>query len=173
MENPEGIQISERDGVYFYRLPGEKTFHSTGVSSAGKRNRQQAYFYAESMLDGREKKVGRTTFGEYTGHFFVWGECSWINRRLAKGDRFTQAHAAARRAHLVKYILPRFKDTLLTDISAAEIDQWLLALHLADSTRNAVLYSLNIILKHAQREKLIETNPIVDAPPMKPLKPHP
>jgi hypothetical protein len=85
---------------------------------------------------------------------------------LAKKRPLSKAVAANRRAHLNNYLFPRFGDDELCNITAVEIEDWLVSLPLANQTRNHILYSLSIVLQEAKREGIISSNPVEDVEPM-------
>ena len=153
------FQLWQRGNYFYYRLPGEKSFHSTGLKS----KRQAIDLIYERIRQG---KTTETKLGKYAKIFFTWDKCEWIRRQHAKGRDFSKATADMRRGHLQNHILPKFGDTCLTDLNPVKIENWLVSLPLANQTKNHILYTLNIILKEAKREKLILVNPIDDVEPM-------
>ena len=147
-----------RGGRWYYRLPNEKTFHSTG-----QKDRDRA-------IDEIHRQTGLGRPGmlleDYAKNFFVWNKCSWIKRQHAKDRSFSKPVARSRRSHLEKYIFPVFGNTDLTNLNAVEIENWIVSLDLSNQTKNHIIYTLNIILKEAKREKLITANPLDDVEPM-------
>lgn len=74
-----------RPDVLHYRLPGEKTFHSTQIKSDKKVNKRRAEQWV------LKNKIGRTyvddmPFAEYADPYFVWNRCPRIRRRLAENN---------------------------------------------------------------------------------------
>ncbi len=64
------------------------------------------------------------------------------------------------------YIIPQFGKRRLNDLNPVEIENWLVGLSLANGTKNNILYTLNIVLREAKREKLIAHNPIDEVEPL-------
>ena len=67
-----------------------------------------------------------------------------------------------RRGHLTNHIIPAFATIKLTDINPVQVENWLLELKFANSTKNHIRDTFNIVLNEARRERLIKTNPIDD-----------
>ena len=141
------FQLWKRGKFWYYRIAGETSFHSTGLTG-----KMQAI---DSIYRKLEKAETDVTFESYAENFYVWGKCDWIQRQNVKGKPFSESMAKMRRAHLNNYLFPTFGDKKLHVLNAVEIENWLVSLKLSNSTRNHILYSLNIILKEAKREKLI------------------
>ncbi len=153
------FQLWKRGNYFYYRLPGEKSFHSTGLSS-----KRQAIDLIYQRL--REGKGTETKLRVYAEFFFIWGECKWIERQHAKKRSFSKPMANMRRGHLKNYLFPEFGDIPLSDINPVSVENWLINLSLSNQTKNHILYTLNIILKEAKREKLLISNPLDDVEPM-------
>ena len=54
------------------------------------------------------------------------------------------------------YIIPQFGKGRLSDLNPVQIENWLVGLSLGNGTKNDILYTLNIVLTEAKREKLLE-----------------
>ena len=142
--------------VWYYRTADDpkRIPHSTGKST-----KWEAKQFVEKILSIN----GTTpipTISEYSKDFFDWDLCEWIQRVHAKGHSFSKATANMRRGHLKNYIIPKFGNVGLNEINPVQIENWLLNLPLSNQTKNHILYSLNIILKEARRERIIDTNPV-------------
>jgi hypothetical protein len=148
--------------IWYYRLRGERTKHSTGTSV-----KYEAVDYVETKVLGQRKAKDQTP-GSYAQDFYVWDRCEWIMRQRAKGKPFSISMAKIRRGHLENYLLPRFGNLFLSDLNAVEIENWIISLPRANGTKNAILHSLNIILREAKRERLILANPVDDGNPFLP-----
>ena len=157
--NIEGVHFWKRGKTYYYRLPGEKTFHSTKQT-----NKALARAYVADILNnGKESKA---TLAEYAKDFYKWDVCQWIKRQKAKGRSFTETQAKARRKQLEKYLLPQFGSKRLEQLNPVEFENWLIGLDLANGTKNSILYTMRIILREAKREKVIRHDPLVDVEPL-------
>ncbi len=155
--------------IYHYRLnkesgivdEDETFYHTTGRSSKPK-----AREYVEDLIAKRKAQDasrGPVPLRRYSSGYFLWDNCPYIRRQHAKGKPFSEAHAKTRRGHLVNYILPKFGDISLQEINSVAVENWLIGLPLSNGTKNAILYTLGIILREAKREKVIEYNPVSDA----------
>ncbi len=151
--------LSKRNKVWYYRLAGQITFHSTGQTVESK-----AHAYALAVIQQKEsrRQLGNATLEEYARDFFVWDRCQWIQRQHSKGHSFSRSVAADRRAHLINHLFPRFGKTRLADINAVGVETWLSSLDLSNQTRMHILNSLRIILREAKREGILTANPLAE-----------
>jgi len=143
---------------YYYDDDGTRKPKSTRKSL-----KHEAVAAVEKFLHQQEVKDQRLS--EYTKTFFVWDECLYIKRQLAKGKRFSKTNATLRRDHLVNYILPKFGHRLLSTLNRVEIENWLVALKsiktgkpLSNQTKNHILFAFRTILREAEREGIIPYN---------------
>ena len=83
MKNP--FQLWKRGKIWYYRLPGEKSFHSTGENS-----KMRAVDLIYRKLQEGEKC--EQTFREYAEPFFVWETCPRVKRRLNEGKSIGKTH---------------------------------------------------------------------------------
>jgi hypothetical protein len=74
----------------------------------------------------------------------------WVWRQHAKGRSFGKAQGQNRQGHLDHHILQRFGKTELRDITKPDIGDWLITLPLANATRNAIMYTMRIVLREAR-----------------------
>lgn len=160
------FSLKKRGKVWYIRFSGEANYHTTGFSD---RDRAEGYalraFHGRGVHDVVEHTDG-LLLREYASDFFIWDSCVWVARQLAKKRPLSKAVASNRRAQLINYLFPRFGDTELCNITAVEIEDWLVSLPLANQTRNHILYTLSIVLRDAKRTGLIESNPAEDVEPM-------
>ena len=139
--------------VWYYKLPGEKTRHSTGLTV-----KTQAEQYVVGILKGDIQQSRSQRLGEFTKHLFIRGECNWIERSEQKGWIITREMAQMRRGHLANHILPEFKDQEVSSITSAEIDDWLLDLDVANATKNHIMDTFRVVLDEAKRAGLVKDN---------------
>jgi integrase len=151
--------LHKRGKVWYYRLAGQRTFHSTGQAVESK-----AHAYALAVIQQKESRqqLSQATLKEYARDFFDWERCPWIQRQHSKGHSFSRTVAADRRAHLKNHIFPRFGSTLLAELNAVEVETWLSSLDLSNQTRMHILNSLRIVLREAKREGLLAANPLAE-----------
>ena len=147
------------NGYYYWKRPYEKTFHSTKC-----KNIRDARAYINKVMS--EGIQSNKALQDYAKDFYVWGTCSWIERQQAKGKAMSEKWAQSRRAHLEHYIFPKWGLRKLHQFNPVEYEKWLIGLPLANGTKNAITYSLNIVLKEAKREGLIRFNPIAETEPL-------
>jgi len=149
--------------IFYYRTPDNPVQKSTGKSV-----KWQAREYVEERLAEKKQGITQVSLEEYAKDFFAWETSPWIRRQHAKGKSFSWVMARLRRGHLNNYIIPQFGKRLLSDLNPVEIENWLVGLSLANGTKNDILYTLNIVLREAKREKLISHNPIDEMEPLAP-----
>lgn len=133
--------------------------------SSGETARTRAENWAIAKL--AEQKVEPSpalTLEIFADGFFRWGS-PWIKRQDKKGRAFGKAQAKNRQNHLDRYILPRFGQTTLAEISKPSVEDWLSGLPLANSTLNQIMYTLRIVLREARERKLIDENPLQEPEP--------
>jgi len=148
------FRLKKRGKVYYFRLPWETCFHSTGCT----RQREAEHYALERLKEGPEtsKKI---LFKDFTETFFVWGECRWIEANHDKGRPFSKQTASWRRGHVTNYLIPKLGERLLSEISPNIIDELLLNLKLENSTKNKVLDTASIIFDMACKESIITKSP--------------
>lgn len=157
--NDESVYLWKRGKVYYYRLPGERTFHSTKQS-----NKALARAYvARIQKEGKESKI---LLRDYAKDFYKWGKCEWIKRQKAKGRSLSETQAKSRRRQLENYLLPRFGQMRMEDINPVDFENWLIDLDRANGTKNSILHTMRIIMKEAKREKVIRFDPLADVEPL-------
>ena len=84
--------------VWYYRLAGEKTGHTTGESVKWK-----AIEYIESVIFPEIERPGRITLGEYLEPYFVWDKCPHVRRLRTEGKSISQQYAHAQRRRIEMY----------------------------------------------------------------------
>lgn len=143
---------------YYYDDDGNRKAKSTGMGT-----KHEAEVIAEKFLDESASKTA--TLEEYTKTFFVWDECLWIKKQLAKGKQFSKGMALTRRSHLDSYIIPQFGKRTLNSLNRVEIENWLITLsgkktekQLSNQSKNHILYTFRIVLREAEREGIIPVN---------------
>ena len=156
--------LFKRAKAWYYKLPDEKTYHSTGKTAKA---------VAESYVT-RLIKEGKTGGGRriklknfVPGFFEQTGD--WVEKRKQKDKSFSPVMSQLRTGHLNNYILPEFGDRYLDEVEAFEIDDWLLTSKkyttgepLANGTKNSLMNTFGLVLKEAKRKGLIIFNPVDD-----------
>lgn len=113
MKNP--FQVWKRGNYFYYRLPGEKSFHSTGIGTKMK------------AIDHIYRKIGegnrnKTSFREYAEPYFVWDICPRVQRRLDEGKSIGYTHVKKSRRWLEMYVFDDpFASLQMSAIKRADI----------------------------------------------------
>ena len=91
----------KRGQLWYYRLAGGKTFHTTGQTARGK-----AEAYVVELLRSVEghSRQRHLSFRLYTEPFFVWDRCPHIRRLQEEGKGITRRHARIQRQRLENHI---------------------------------------------------------------------
>lgn len=156
--------LKKRGRVWYYRLAGEITFHTTGETT-----RTAAELHVNGLVKGQiHRPPEKIRFREFTKGFFDQ-DSPWVRRRIQAGFSFSPAVTKTRNGHLEHYILPMFGDQYPHEITAVQIEDWIFDLvdyktgaPLAGGTKNDIYNTLNIVLKEMKRQKLIVSNPMED-----------
>jgi len=147
-------RMKKRGDVYYYMLPWEKCFHTTGLT-----RRREAEHYALAELEVGQVDTKTTYFRDFAERFFDWDECRWMKSCHQKGRNFSKATASWRRGHVVNYLIPYLGEASITTITPNDIDNMLYNIDVAPPTKNKILDSVSIILDMAVRDGLISRNP--------------
>ena len=119
---------------------------------------------APALKSGREGTNRALTLSRFAEGW--WEEShSYVQGRLARGHQLTATCLVVMRGHLHNHILPFLGDKRISQITARQIEEWLLSLRhrgdLSPSTINHALRCLKIILKEAVRQNVISRDPSV------------
>ena len=160
------FSLKKRGRIWYVRFAGEENYHTTGFT-----DRDRAEDYAFRGLHNRavEQVIVQAcshTLSVYAHDFFIWNKCKWVARQRAKNRSLTKAVTDNRRGQLRNHLFPKFGNRKLSEITAIEIEDWLVSLPLAGQTKDHILYSLSIILREAKRDGIIDRNPAEDIEPM-------
>ena len=149
---------NKKNSKWYYRLADDpkRIPHSTG-----KTTKWEAEQFVEELLSLKITQEP-ISLEEYSKEFFIWGKCKWTQRRKAQGHAATEVMSQMRRGQLTNHIIPAFGTLNLTEINPVQVENWLLELELANSTKNHIRDTFSIVLDEARRERLIHTNPISD-----------
>jgi integrase len=155
------FQLWKRSGkhgaTYYYRLPGETAFHSTGHQS---KMRAVDYVY-EKLAKG---KMSTLTFRQYADPFFVWDRCPRVARLRDEGKSIGRAHDVAHSRHWLEAHV--FTDARFSIIPMGEINRGdildlraRLRKNLGSNTLNKVIATVKTVLSEAAFRGDIPTNP--------------
>lgn len=154
--------------IYYYHCYDENG-KRLGFST-GKTNKSAARIYCEALY--KENKLipdihNKMLFKNFSENWFIYEKCSYINNRIKRGECYTLAWSQINRSRLERYILPYFKDKLLTKITRADVEDWFLGLkNLSVTSKNQLLRLLRVILKEAVISGLLPHNPADDVSPL-------
>ena len=150
--------------VWYYRLAGEKTGHTTGESVKWK-----AIEYIESVIFPEIERPGRITLGEYLEPYFVWDKCPHVRRLRTEGKSISQQYAHAQRRRIEMYLLgDPICDIPIGDLKRADVLDYRERLFDPDSknkigprTANCTMGALKTILREACYREEIDRDPTV------------
>lgn len=100
------------------------------------------------------------TLEEFADGFYRWPDASFIKRQLAKGRSFGKAHADLCQGYLDNWIVPAFGKRSLRSLSKKAIDEWLVGIKIANSTKNHILYAFRAVLQDAVDDGKLEKSPL-------------
>ncbi|WP_010260616.1 tyrosine-type recombinase/integrase [Treponema primitia] len=111
------------------------------------------------LLEEKRKIELRTkTLSDFAQGMFLDG-APHLARWKAKGKILKPQTIAQHRRHLVNYLLPKFGRLTLDKIKPTAVEDYLLEKELSNSCRNTILYTLQLIMREAKRDGLIEMTP--------------
>ena len=125
----------------------------TKVKYEAERIAKEAY---QKALEKQERCI---LFGEYANDFFT-EKCSYTIRKQASNKPLSEDMLKVRRGHTVNYLIPKFEETPLDEITVIDFEDWRLSLKLSNSTRNGISVTMKQILNEAVRDGLLNVNPI-------------
>lgn len=153
--------------IYYVQFRDNEGKRTTAMST-GQTTKSAAETWVQEFLKKGGRAKFRDTFGKYAQKWWIWGECPYIQGKLARGKKITRSYADVRRSYLDNYILPTFTDIKLSKIAPGMIEKWLLVLKdtesktgnlLSHTTINHILKTLKIMIREAFRLGLINNNP--------------
>jgi len=154
---------SRKDRKYFYwwfyykDFTGKRIYKPAGWACTLKRE-------AQAFVDALPDPQGAAPAGilrEVAGGMFLPG-CSYLERQAERGRVLSQHTIRIQRAYIENYILPAFRDRQIAELTAAEIEDWLVGLDLSGSVKNAILGTWRTIFREAQRQRLIQGIPQIE-----------
>lgn len=151
------FQLWKRGNFFYYRLQGEKTFHSTGIS-----NKRKATDYVYQLLDKGNK--AELLFGEYIAPFYIEGKCPHIQRLREEGKSIGTTWITKCRTWLEQYIISdKITRLPLGNITRNDILEFRSRIYKKNpdklNTVNKVMSVLKTILKEAFFRQHIKYDP--------------
>jgi len=142
--------------MFYYRLPGETSFHSTGRDS----KMRAIDFVYEKLAQG---KTSELTFKEYAAPYFVWETCPRVARLLDEGKNIGRTHVSKSRRLLDLHVFKdsRFANLPMRDISRGDLLDLRKRLRptLGLNTLNKVIITVKTVLSEASFRGDIPVNP--------------
>jgi integrase len=118
-----------------------------------------AYLKMKQSEGGPQRARAETiTVGEFARDMFTHG-AAHLKRWIEKGFVLKTQTIAQHRRHLTKYILPRFGKLRFTEITPTKVEDFLLEQQLSNSSRNTILYTLQLVMREAKRAGVFEIVP--------------
>lgn len=147
-----------------YDAQGKRRKFSTGCTT---KTQAMAYtmdlFKRNALIPVKQEPIVVLTFGEYAKDWWTPG-CDYVKDESGRGRDLTEQYIKTNRQLMVKYILPTFKSSPLSDITASKIEAWQRFLtgkkNLAPKSANNILSIFSVILEEARRQGHIKTNPM-------------
>ena len=148
--------------VWYFKLPGEKTGHSTGKTS-----KREAIDFVEAEVLSRTAQP--VTLGDYLAPFFVWDECPHIRRLRTEGKSISPRYAKDQRRRIENYILgDPVCDIPVGDLRRADILDFRERLFvprdgktIGPRTANCTMGALKTALREAYYREDIDRDPTV------------
>lgn len=174
---------AKKGRVYYYRTYDENGRRTPGCST-GMRSREAAKAFCDELLvSGRlmpDPKERPIKFDQFAKDWWLWDECPYVKIRRARGTPtrpgIKQSTVSKNRELLELYILPYFGKMTLRSITKADVEEWLVWLcslvsnrtkrPLAPKTVNNIRSVLLLMLKEAEQNGVIKSNPVVNTLPM-------
>lgn len=152
------VRIKKRDnGIFYVKVEGHCEFKSTGCKRKSDAERIGLSWYNKRKEVDDRRKEEKLTLNFYAKDFFTEQSDYIINQRQ-KGRSQSASHIRNRQALLDNYILPKFGNMKLNQISAKNIDDWLLTVSLSNQSKNHIISTLKSIFDFAVYSSVIEIN---------------
>ena len=157
--------------AYYVRFVDPQTGNTIRERSSGQTSRSAAGRWAEAELAKVSANVeGTGTVRTLAEGFWKW-DAPYARGRRARGKSISRGFLDISESYTRNHIIPRWGDTEVSDITAAEIDTWVLELHdrksLSSATVNKILQTLRTLLDGAVSRGLIRLNPAKAVEPLK------
>jgi integrase len=155
------FRLKKRGNYYYYKLPFEKSFHSTGLTSKVKAEQ----FVIDLIKTGLSPLKVHNTLFEYATPYFLWDSCPHVRRLLDENKSITKRHVSIQRGILINHV---FSDPIvnkkISEIKRADIIDFrsrLIKQGKGIRTVNKAVGILKIIFKEALFREDINKDPTV------------
>jgi len=149
--------LLKRGKYYYYRLPGQKTFHSTSQTTKS--------MAQEFVIDILNKGIitNKNTIRTFCRDFYIYDKCSYVKRLLKSGKSIGRRHCKNKRLLLEKYIFTDpIADKKLANVNRGDIFDFqnrLLNKKISESTVNKTIGVLKKAFNEAIFREQINRNP--------------
>ncbi|MDR0301460.1 MAG: tyrosine-type recombinase/integrase [Treponema sp.] len=146
---------------WFYDETGNRLQRACGFGCEDKR---AAAAFLEDLLradlleEKRKDELRKKTLSQFADKMFLEG-APHLERWKAKGRILKPQTITQHRRHLMNYLIPKFGKLPLDKIRPANVEDYLLEQRLSNSCRNTIIYTLQLVLREAKREGIIEVIP--------------
>ena len=151
------FRLMKRGKFYYYKLPNQKTFHSTGETT-----KASAQEYVIDLLN-KGIPINKNTIRAFCKDFYIYDKCFHVKRLLNEGKSIGRNHCKNRRLTLEKYIFTdMISDKKLADINRGDILDFrdrLLNKGVGENTVNKVIGILKTAFNEAILREQINRNP--------------
>ena len=155
------FRLMKREKYYYYKLPHEKTYHSTGKTS-----KAEAREYVIDFLNNSGASATKDTLRKFAKDFYIFDKCFHVQRLLKEGKIIGRNHCRNRRLLLEKYV---FSDGLIADKELSRIRRGdlldyrerLESKGISKSTINGIMGTLKTVFSEAEFREQINRNPLL------------
>ena len=172
----DGSMYEHASRLYRVRKRGSRSWEvefdsAKGIwKSTGVQSLEEVEDAVSKMLANLGKKtITGMKFEDFAKNFFIRTDEQSIYEHNKKfGKKYDTDWYTAREGILNNYIMPKFGQMNMSDITDIMIEEWYIRLYgvkskepkeLSNAVKNRVLNTLSIVLKEAKRKRIIETNP--------------
>lgn len=150
--------LHKRGNVWYYRLPHEKTYRSTGETNKRRAEQEIAKLISRGL--GRSSELD---FRTYAAPYWVWESCPHVRRLLAEKKQIGRPHVERSRRWLELYVFSDdFSNLRMNEIRRADVldlRDRLQANGVGARTVNAVITTVKTILSEAYYREDIDRDP--------------
>ena len=151
------FRLMKRGKYYYYKLPNQKTFHSTNQTT-----KSLAQEYVIDLLN-KGISTNKDTLRSLCENFYVYDKCFHIQRLLNEGKSIGRSHCKNRRLLIEKHILTdMIADKKIANISRGDVLDFrkrLLDTKVGENTTNKVIGILKTAFNEAILREQINRNP--------------
>ncbi len=151
--------LNKRGEVWYYKLAGEITYHSTGQT--GKARAQE---YCLWKISEKQKRIGSSAILRvYIAPFYIWESCPHVRRLQEDGRRITRRHVhGMRRLIEGKILKDAIADRPIREIRRADVLDFrsrLLAAGTGARTVNRTIAVLKVVFREGIFREELERDP--------------